>query len=332
MTVLPAQRYALCSLPRAAVGLGGGVRRRGAPPLSPRSAGPGSKRLTVGPWDGSAGPHGAGLSVQPSPLSFPHDRVLTNPRGHLRVDRLVRMSPAKPSPARGGHGSHAGGPVARKPVDADHNDASSSAEPSGPVSDLGSHSVKSIRSVLSFPETTPAVMSFSQQTEIEVITPTLFFERRFMWTGQGVMDPPRISASTNGKYLSPQRHGPIYRTGIWAAYLINLGQSIPAGDEVQIQTLARFVDEAQTFVPYLGVRVMPSVRKLMVAVGFRAKRDDVRGTYTAESNSDYLIDEGAMDVPVQEVETDDGFEYRLEPESPKPGRYRIAWSQAAPPR
>lgn len=197
----------------------------------------------------------------------------------------------------------------------------------GSVFSLGSYRVVTLDSVLTFPEKNRAVMEFTQMTSFEVVTPTQFFERRFFWTGKGVMDPPRIEGSVNGEETRFSRHGPIYRKEHTNAYLVNLGSVIQAGSLVTVTTLARFVDESLTFMPYLAVAVMPRVEHMTVRMRSVEKVDDVSGKYTSGES---IPGESSASITESDVEVDmrnesGYYEYRLESAEPAPGTYRLSW-------
>lgn len=119
---------------------------------------------------------------------------------------------------------------------------------------------------LAFVEPNSFRMDYRWRGTIETMTPTRFFERRSGWSGKGIEGPPKVSAQAGGKELEARRHGTIYRSGDYEKYLIDLGDDIPAGTRINIQTESRYIDEAATFKPFLSTSAKPALEALSLTV------------------------------------------------------------------
>lgn len=119
---------------------------------------------------------------------------------------------------------------------------------------------------LLFVEPNPYRMDFVWDGTIQTVGQTRFVERRSGWTGKGIEGPPQITASVDGAPLEPRRHGPLYRSGKYEKYLIDLGDDIEPGRRVTIRTESRYVDEAASFKPFLSAMGRPSFEELSLTV------------------------------------------------------------------
>ncbi len=141
--------------------------------------------------------------------------------------------------------------------------------PPTPDSDLrspGAYRTVATELRLLFNEPYPARMEYHWHGEIECVLPTRFFERRSGWTGHGVQGPPNVRASSGERQLRARRHGPIYRAGDYENYLVDLGETIDPREHVTIVTNSLYVDEAESFQPYLSSRVSSASESLVLSI------------------------------------------------------------------
>ena len=188
---------------------------------------------------------------------------------------------------------------------------------------IGSYRTREVKAHLVFPETRQALMAFHQTTCFEVLKSTRFFERRFRWTGSGVIDPPRVTGTINGVPTEMHRHGPIYQNRTFSAYLVDLGAFLEPGTDVSITTVGRFVDETGTFEPVLAIDVRPGIDRVEMGVTFRTPPTELKAHFFHDDgrNRDHP-QELALEVR-QEESTSEVHSVKLE--APSPGRYEIRW-------
>lgn len=190
---------------------------------------------------------------------------------------------------------------------------------------LGHYRTLSIESILEFPESTQNVMTFQQRTLIEVLTPTRFFERRFHWTGSGVIDTPRVEGQIDGGPVSMKRHGPLYQIDALSAYLVDMGRLVARGSRPEIVTTGRFIDEAMQFEPYLSVKSAATLATLSATVRLR-RRVKVRAEHKSPPDEGDLFAPPATPIEVVEEQSEGFYNYRVRPEVVQQGHYVISWT------
>lgn len=173
---------------------------------------------------------------------------------------------------------------------------------------------------LKFSEPNPFRMDYKWRGTIETVTETRFFERRSGWSGKGIEGPPKVSARMNDAPLDAKRHGPLYRTGKYEKYLIDLGEAIPPRTLIEIATESRYVDEAGSFKPYLSAVGRKSFNALSLTIRTAREVDSLE--YIHEIGS---VKQSSEIVPPRNI--DGLYVYEKFTDSPVPsGRHILQWA------
>jgi len=173
---------------------------------------------------------------------------------------------------------------------------------------------------LEFVEPNAFRMDYRWRGRIEAVTDMRFVERRSGWSGKGIEGPPKVAAQVAQRELQARRHGSVYRSDQYEKYLIDLGEDIPAGSIVDIQTESRYVDEAATFKPFLSTKGRPSFELLSLTVESVLKITSCQ--YKHLDDSDVELSVEPVDYKVV-----DGLNVYTKSVSPaNSGKHRLIWT------
>lgn len=191
------------------------------------------------------------------------------------------------------------------------------------VLSLGSYRILQADHTLSFPEPNLAKMRFTQTSTIRIEEKLRFFERRFSWSGGGMVGSPRVTASKDGTPIrSARRHGPIYDSNGWQAFLVDMGDDFSTGTEVTISTEMTLVDEAGSFKPFLSMSNRSIIETAKLRTRFFSAPELVVFSRSAEAG-----EEATQTLWNAELVRDDEGFWVAELDLPNEdvGEYRISW-------
>lgn len=180
----------------------------------------------------------------------------------------------------------------------------------------GAYIARQAKLGLRFDEPNSIAMTHFVERRFEIVESTRFVISRAMWTGKGVQSPPKIEARTiSGTELLPRKYGPFFPDGRFTAYLIDLGASIAAGEQVFVRTETKYVDESNSFKPFFSSNAQAGLEQLDLVVEFVVNPTVMRYLHYPEGSS--------SEVTGEVVDGDLRFSVNLSP--PALGRHVLEW-------